>query len=73
MESQIKELEGGSNSNLSIVETGVDEVVVAIILNEAFLEENLADTMNELEVGNSDTSERSDADIIEQEDSDISD
>ena len=73
MESQIKELEGGSNSNLSIVETCVVEVVVAIILNEAFLEENLADTMNELEVGNSDTSERSDGDIIEQEDSDISD
>ena len=58
---------------ISSRETRVDEVVVAIILNEAFLEENLADNMNELEVGNSETSERSDGDTIEREDSDISD
>jgi hypothetical protein len=48
-------------------------VVVAITVNEAFLEENLANTMRELEDGSSDSSERSDGDSIEREDSDISD
>ena len=80
VESQIRELAGGSNSEPLIhpnrdspTETDVDEVVVAITVNEAFLEENLANTVRELEVGNSDSSERSDGDSIEREDSDISD
>ena len=57
----------------SPTETSVDEVVVAIILKEAFLEENLVDTMRKLEVGSSDTSERIDDGSIEREDSDIND
>ena len=57
----------------STTDSSVDEVVVLIILKEAFLEENLADTMRELEVGGSDTSKRSDGGSIEREDSDISD
>ena len=80
VESQIRELAGASSSEPlihpmrnSLAEIGADEVVVAITVNEAFLEENLADTMRELEAGSSDSSERSDGDSIEREDSDISD
>ena len=80
VESQIRELAGGSNSEPLIhpmrnspTESGADEVVVAINVNEAFLEENLADTMRELEAGSSDSSKRSDGDSIERKDSDISD
>jgi hypothetical protein len=72
-------LAGGSNSEPLIhpirdspTISDVDEVVVAITVNEAFLEENLANTMRELEAGSSDSFERSDGDSIEQEDSDIS-
>jgi hypothetical protein len=80
VESQIRELAGGSNFEPPIhpirdspTDTDVDEVVVAITVNEAFLEENLANTMRELEAGSSDSSERSDGDSIEREDSDTSD
>ena len=80
VESQIRELAGASNSEPLIhpmrnspTKTGVDEVVVAITVKEAFLEENLAHTMRELEAGSSDSSERSDGNSIELEDSDISD
>ena len=47
--------------------------MVAITVNEAFLKEDLADTMRELEAGSSDSSERSDGYSIEREDTDISD
>ena len=72
VETQIKDLAGGSNSEPLIhpirdspTETDVDEVVVTITANEAFLEENLANTMRELEACSSDSSERSDDDSIE--------
>ena len=80
VESQIRKLAGASNSEPLIhpmrnspTKTCVDEVVVAITVKEAFLEENLAHTMRELEAGSSDSSERSDGNSIELEDSDISD
>ena len=80
MESQIRELAGASNSEPLIhpmrnspTTTCADEVVVAITVNEAFLAENLADTMRELEAGSSDSSKISDGDSIEREDSNIRD
>ena len=72
VESQIRELAGGSNSQSldipirnSASETCADEIVVAITLNKALLKENLADTMREREAGSSDALERSDGDSIE--------
>lgn len=47
--------------------------MVAITLNETFLEESLVDTMRELEVGNSDDSNNSDGNFIEREDSNMGD
>lgn len=48
-------------------EACVVEVMVTITVNEAFLEENVTDTMCELESGSSELSKRSDNDSIEQD------
>lgn len=47
--------------------------MVAIILNEVYLKENLVDITKELEASSSDAAKRSDGDSIEQDNSNIGD